>query len=107
MDKQQQSYSPSKFLIKVNKRNRYYLNQNNSNEPDLDENVLSPIISTITISPKRVKSTIDEKTKIHNLANRLKTLLKLPKAHKWSIYEFFYSNLGKLQNSNQKLSKLT
>jgi len=31
---------------------------------------------------------------------RLRNLLKLPKAHKWVCYEWFYSNIDKYVNKN-------
>lgn len=38
---------------------------------------------------------IDKKT-AHDISIRLRNLLKLPKAHKWVCYEWFYSNIDKL-----------
>jgi len=31
----------------------------------------------------------------HKIGMRLRNLLKLPKAHKWVCYEWFYSNIDK------------
>lgn len=62
------SFSPSKFLIKVNKRNRYHLNQDNQTDDDQ------------IVSKRRTQE--EQKNKVNNLAERLRTLLKLPKAHK-------------------------
>jgi len=77
------TYSPSKFLNKPSKRNRFYLNNCD------DDNELEDLC---TLKRKSTNNN-DEKIKINNLANRLRTLLKLPKAHRWVIYEWFYSNL--------------
>ncbi|XP_033111254.1 protein lin-9 homolog [Anneissia japonica] len=44
--------------------------------------------------PGNVLSTPDKRA-AQNLGTRLKNLLKLPKAYKWCIYEWFYSNLDK------------
>ena len=113
------SYSPSKFLNKINKRNRFYASdeQQSENVPsnlssnissNLSSNLSSSLPSTmsssmpsilsdtsnsLTVSTISKRKSNEEKNKINNLANRLKTLLKLPKAHKWVIYEWFYSNL--------------
>lgn len=40
------------------------------------------------------KQTIDKKT-AQDISLRLRNLLKLPKAHKWVCYEWFYSNIDK------------
>lgn len=39
-------------------------------------------------------STPDKKAS-QKIGFRLRNLLKLPKAHKWCIYEWFYSNIDK------------
>jgi hypothetical protein len=41
-----------------------------------------------------VKQAIDKKT-AQDISLRLRNLLKLPKAHKWVCYEWFYSNIDK------------
>eukprot|EP00058_Branchiostoma_floridae_P022977 XP_002608467.1 hypothetical protein BRAFLDRAFT_96604 [Branchiostoma floridae] len=38
---------------------------------------------------------VPDKKAAQRIGSRLKNLLKLPKAHKWCIYEWFYSNLDK------------
>ena len=95
------SYSPSKFLNKINKRNRFYHSDDQQSENENREPsnlvsvpaVLANASNSLTVSTVSKRKSTEEKNKINNLANRLKTLLKLPKAHKWVIYEWFYSNL--------------
>lgn len=41
-----------------------------------------------------IKQSIDKKT-AQEISLRLRNLLKLPKAHKWVCYEWFYSNIDK------------
>lgn len=74
------TYSPSKFLTKPNKRNRFYLNDLEQSDDHSNQTRRKPL-------------TNEDKIRINNLANRLRTLLKLPKAHRWVIYEWFYSSI--------------
>jgi hypothetical protein len=52
----------------------------------------SGILSATTLDD--FKQTIDKKT-AQDISLRLRNLLKLPKAHKWVCYEWFYSNIDK------------
>ncbi|XP_063300123.1 protein lin-9 homolog [Pelobates fuscus] len=50
-----------------------------------------------TTMPQKVPATINTPVKksSQKIGYRLRNLLKLPKAHKWCIYEWFYSNIDK------------
>lgn len=52
------------------------------------------ILSTTSTALDDYKQTIDKKT-AQDISLRLRNLLKLPKAHKWVCYEWFYSNIDK------------
>lgn len=43
--------------------------------------------------------TTPEKQNAANIGVALRNLLKLPKAHKWVCFEFFYSNLDKVSKN--------
>ncbi|XP_053568770.1 protein lin-9 homolog [Bombina bombina] len=50
-----------------------------------------------TIAPQKFTATMTTPVKksAQKIGYRLRNLLKLPKAHKWCIYEWFYSNIDK------------
>ncbi|KAM4693616.1 protein lin-9 homolog [Discoglossus pictus] len=48
-----------------------------------------------TIAPQKFTMTTPVKKSSQKIGFRLRNLLKLPKAHKWCIYEWFYSNIDK------------
>ena len=54
---------------------------------------LSPVPVDM-IPVETVRGGLDKKT-AHDISIRLRNLLKLPKAHKWVCYEWFYSNIDK------------
>lgn len=47
------------------------------------------------MSDKRVKPSSPDRKIGQKIGMRLRNLLKLPKAHKWVCYEWFYSNIDK------------
>lgn len=49
--------------------------------------------------------TTPEKQSAANIGVALRNLLKLPKAHKWVCFEFFYSNLDKVDFVFQRIFK--
>lgn len=57
--------------------------------PNSDFSCLLP-----NIGQDDLKQAIDKKT-AQDISLRLRNLLKLPKAHKWVCYEWFYSNIDK------------
>ena len=70
--------------------------------------ILKPVKATpskrkdiVEIKPKTELDVMDEKISVANRLNAqrlgvaLRNLLKLPKAHKWVCFEFFYSNIDK------------
>lgn len=73
-----------------------------TNEPRKNNNILSqPISSTMTPikqekEPDKPMQPSSPDRKIgQKIGMRLRNLLKLPKAHKWVCYEWFYSNIDK------------
>ncbi|KAI8499733.1 PREDICTED: protein lin-9 homolog [Branchiostoma belcheri] len=81
---------------RVRKRNRLIFN-------DDEDTTLSPIRSPRKVSKtshntrnsSQASMSVPDKKAAQRIGSRLKNLLKLPKAHKWCIYEWFYSNLDK------------
>lgn len=67
------------------KKHHAALPQTESQHTDIHEGTASS--STITASPDRRVG--------QRIGMRLRNLLKLPKAHKWVCYEWFYSNIDK------------
>ncbi|XP_072545993.1 protein lin-9 homolog isoform X2 [Salminus brasiliensis] len=49
----------------------------------------------MTTTPQKFSSALLDKKSTQELGLRLRNLLKLPKAHKWCIYEWFYSNIDR------------
>jgi len=45
------------------------------------------------VSGRKTRKQHESNKELNKTALRLKTLLKLPKAHRWVIYEWFYGNL--------------
>ncbi|XP_056437728.1 protein lin-9 homolog [Gadus chalcogrammus] len=51
----------------------------------------------VTTTPQKFSTvTTPDKKASQKIGLRLRNLLKLPKAHKWCIYEWFYSNIDRL-----------
>ncbi|GAB6021240.1 Protein lin-9 [Chamberlinius hualienensis] len=87
---------------RIRKRNRLFFNDDE--ETSFAVTRSSPRKSARVSTPKKDKTvsrassnagavTIADKKASQNVYYRLRNLLKLPKAHKWVCYEFFYSNL--------------
>ena len=55
----------------------------------------SPLRTPSKQSSSVVAGHVSYKKSAQKLGQRLKNLLKLPKAYKWCIYEWFYSNIDK------------
>ena len=87
-------------------------NENDDDDSDFEDNSIKPKISkkiVVKTTPKRVgrppkaqvptpetqSLTILDKKACQRVGLRLRNLLKLPKAHKFVMYEFFYSNIDK------------
>lgn len=72
------------------------------NEPKRNTNILSQP-STPTSTPVKQEKEFDRPLQSaspdrkigQKIGMRLRNLLKLPKAHKWVCYEWFYSNIDK------------
>lgn len=50
-------------------------------------------VASVSVPPAVTPSVELEAEDLKKLGVRLRNLLKLPKAHKWVCYEWFYSNL--------------
>ncbi|XP_071595869.1 protein lin-9 homolog isoform X2 [Heliangelus exortis] len=75
------------------KRSRLY-----SEEDDRQINTRSPKRNQkVAMVPQKFNTTMPtpDKKVSQKIGLRLRNLLKLPKAHKWCIYEWFYSNIDK------------
>ncbi|KAI4895469.1 hypothetical protein NFI96_023968 [Prochilodus magdalenae] len=73
------------------------LQLNDEDEDDDDEglsNSKSKKKNRVTTTPQKFSVFPDRRT-TQELGLRLRNLLKLPKAHKWCIYEWFYSNIDR------------
>ncbi|XP_062345316.1 protein lin-9 homolog isoform X3 [Cinclus cinclus] len=69
-----------------------------SEEDDRQINTRSPKRNQkVAMVPQKFSTTMStpEKKVSQKIGLRLRNLLKLPKAHKWCIYEWFYSNIDK------------
>lgn len=53
----------------------------------------STMVIVVQTPGRNAMPTTPDKRMAHAIGVRLRNLLKLPKAHKWVCYEFFYSNL--------------
>ncbi|XP_076114426.1 protein lin-9 homolog isoform X1 [Mytilus galloprovincialis] len=81
--------SPMKRTSRIRKKNqRFY----NDDEDTTYSPAKSPRKQPRTIAAKSGLSTADRKV-AQSIGVRLRNFLKLPKAHKWVCYEWFYSNL--------------
>ena len=87
----------------------FYKDQDLSDmENDFNDDLEPSTPPPITVTPKKsyevTKVRIDAEEEMHNmnklnaqrLGYALRNLLKLPKAHKWVCFEFFYSNIDRL-----------
>uniref|UniRef100_T1IXW4 DIRP domain-containing protein n=1 Tax=Strigamia maritima TaxID=126957 RepID=T1IXW4_STRMM len=83
------------YSTRIRKRNRLFYNddEETSYQPPIRS---SPRKATRVASPEKTAgpSAINKKS-AQTIGIRLRNLLKLPKAHKWVCYEFFYSNLDR------------
>lgn len=69
-----------------------------SDEDDRQINTRSPKRNQrVAMVPQKFTATVStpDKKASQKIGFRLRNLLKLPKAHKWCIYEWFYSNIDK------------
>nr|BAC31235.1 unnamed protein product [Mus musculus] len=69
-----------------------------SDEDDRQINTKSPKRNQrVAMIPQKFTATMStpDKKASQKIGFRLRNLLKLPKAHKWCIYEWFYSNIDK------------
>ena len=71
----------------------------------IPERIVKSVRSTPTKKkemPEKIKTELEEEISMGNRLNAqrlgvaLRNLLKLPKAHKWVCFEFFYSNIDKV-----------
>lgn len=72
-----------------------------TNEPRKNNILSQPISSTLTPikqekeTDKSMQPSSPDRKIGQKIGMRLRNLLKLPKAHKWVCYEWFYSNIDK------------
>lgn len=77
---------------RIRKRNRLFFNDDE--ETSYKPGRTSPRKAAKELAAKTVAQAFDKKV-AQKVGMRLRNLLKLPKAHKWVCYEFFYGNLDK------------
>ncbi|KAL7873574.1 hypothetical protein AOLI_G00126450 [Acnodon oligacanthus] len=75
------------------KRN-FLLNGDDEEEQDRLSNSKLRKKNRVTTTPQKFSALLDRRS-TQELGLRLRNLLKLPKAHKWCIYEWFYSNIDR------------
>ncbi|XP_013416607.1 protein lin-9 homolog [Lingula anatina] len=78
---------------RVRKKNRLIFNED---EETCVSAMRMPPKKTKYSSPARSILTTPDKRAAHTIGVRLRNLLKLPKAHKWVCYEWFYSNIDQV-----------
>ncbi|XP_044727897.1 protein lin-9 homolog isoform X2 [Chrysoperla carnea] len=66
---------------------RILQNQRERDEKDIKEREVKTTVQTVNLSPDRKVG--------QKIGMRLRNLLKLPKAHKWVCYEWFYSDIDR------------
>ncbi|XP_039604160.1 protein lin-9 homolog isoform X2 [Polypterus senegalus] len=90
--KTKNSFSSMETPTRSSKRSRLFCE-----EDDRQMNSRSPRRShRVTVVPQKLASTATPDKKVsQRIGLRLRNLLKLPKAHKWCIYEWFYSNIDR------------
>ncbi|OWK53568.1 Protein lin-9 [Lonchura striata] len=83
--------------LRNSKRSRLF-----SEDDDRQINTRSPKRNQkVAMVPQKFSTTMStpEKKVSQKIGLRLRNLLKLPKAHKWCIYEWFYSNIDKCSSA--------
>ncbi|KAF4800451.1 Protein lin-9 like protein [Turdus rufiventris] len=89
--------SAMEMPFRNSKRSRLF-----SEEDDRQINTRSPKRNQkAAVVPQKFSTTMStpEKKVSQKIGLRLRNLLKLPKAHKWCIYEWFYSNIDKCSSA--------
>ncbi|KAJ3607120.1 hypothetical protein NHX12_026634 [Muraenolepis orangiensis] len=79
------------------KRSRLFRDEEEQQQPQQRGASKSPRRSQrVTTTPQKFSNvTTPDKKASQKIGLRLRNLLKLPKAHKWCIYEWFYSNIDR------------
>ncbi|KAK0131312.1 Protein lin-9 [Merluccius polli] len=79
------------------KRSRLFRDEEEQQQPQQRGASKSPRRSQrVTTTPQKLSNiTTPDKKASQKIGLRLRNLLKLPKAHKWCIYEWFYSNIDR------------
>ncbi|XP_036309499.1 protein lin-9 homolog isoform X5 [Pipistrellus kuhlii] len=91
------SGSAVEMPFRNSKRSRFF-----SDEDDRQINTRSPKRNQrVAMVPQKFTATMStpDKKASQKIGFRLRNLLKLPKAHKWCIYEWFYSNIDKCSSA--------
>lgn len=85
------------ILLKVSERNSdsdYLAMKNKGRREPSPTDFTASLLHASSAMDEYNKQTINKKT-AQDISLRLRNLLKLPKAHKWVCYEWFYSNIDK------------
>lgn len=84
--------SPSKYPQRNRKRNRFFFNDDEDNSTETQRGKKRASRPSPSKQDLVSKSGLDRKA-AQRVGLSLRTLLKLPKAHKWVCYEWFYPNI--------------
>lgn len=84
--------SPSKYPQRNRKRNRFFFNDDEESAYETQKGKKRASRNSPSKQDAVSKSGLDRKA-AQRVGLSLRTLLKLPKAHKWVCYEWFYANI--------------